>query len=279
MVRFISLSVFVLSVLAFGTVMVHGASRPILPVPGLPQIRNILAQIEAPIISVLTERFNLASDPSLYANNGSKLRHFISQQEIISAATGRYDYGKLEYPFTLPLIVPDKTSKENAFPPGRFHQDSYSGNPSITSFYLDTLVSLFNRSTSFYFHLDNSTVDDDAVLSLDRTLLALLSHRAHIGKIVAETKYAANVTGFTSLIEAQDGAGIRALVTNTTQEAGVLSQASAAADAFAQAWVTSGASVSDAFANNLQNAAAKLFKELIDITTDIEVQYLLQRLH
>ena len=96
---------------------------------------------------------------------------------------------------------------------------------------------------------------------------------AHIGKIVAETKYASNVTGFTSLIQAKDSAGIRALVTNTTQEAGVLSQASAAAGAFAQAWVTSGALVSDAFADNLQNAAAKLFRELIDITTDIEIQY------
>lgn len=81
------------------------------------------------------------------------------------------------------------------------------------------------------------------------------------------------MTGFTPLIEAQDSEGIRALVTNTTQEAGVLSQASTAASAFSDAWIHAGALVPSTFASNLQNATAMLFRELIDITTEIEVQY------
>jgi chorismate mutase len=97
--------------------------------------------------------------------------------------------------------------------------------------------------------------------------------RAHIGKIVAESKYASNVTGFTALIKANDTVGIRSLVTNTTQETGVLNQATASAAAFSDAWLKSGALVTDTFASNLQNATATLFRELIDITTEIEIEY------
>lgn len=255
------------------------ASRPALTVPGLVQIRDILAQLEAPIVSTLTERANLASDPSLYSNGGEKLLRFLQESELVSAARGRFAYGKLEYPFTLPRVAPDVTSPATPFPPGRFHEDSFSGNKNITEFYIDTLVPFFGSATSFYYHLDNSTLDDDAALRLDATLLSLLSHRAHIGKIVAETKYASDVAAFTALIDAQDATGIRVLVTNTTQEAGVLSQASAAATAFSDAWIKSGALVPATFASSLQNATARVFRELIDITTEIEIQYLLQRFH
>lgn len=53
----------------------------------------------------------------------------------------------------------------------------------------------------------------------------------------------------------------------------MLAQASAAAEAFSGAWAASGALVSSTFAARLQNATAVLFRELIDITTAIEVQY------
>lgn len=69
---------------------------------------------------------------------------FIAGGEAIGARLGRFAYGKLEYPFTLPLIAPDKITEKNAFPPGRFHQDTFSGNNNITAFYLETLVPLFS---------------------------------------------------------------------------------------------------------------------------------------
>lgn len=53
----------------------------------------------------------------------------------------------------------------------------------------------------------------------------------------------------------------------------MLAQANTAATAFANAWVASGALVSSTFTADLQNAAAKTFRELIDITTEIEIQY------
>ncbi|KAJ3559076.1 hypothetical protein NM688_g565 [Phlebia brevispora] len=223
--------------------------------------------------SVLTERMNLANDPSVYASDGARLLEFIALRERVAAASGRFAYGKLEYPFTLPIVSPDKITPSSPFPPGRFHQDMFSGNPNITKFYVTTLVPFFNSSTSYFYHLDNSTWNLDAVFNLDATLLALLSHRAHIGKVVAETKYASNVTGFTQLIKARDADGIRTLVTNTTQEAGVLAQAATAVSAFTEAWVSSGALVPDTFGSTLQQAAAVLFRELIDITTEIEIQY------
>lgn len=158
--------------------------------------QDILAQLEAPIIrftaiiilrllttcthsltSVLTERLNLATDPSLYAHDGVRLLQYIAHREQIAAATGRFSYGKLEYPFTLPIVFPDKATVANPFSPGRFHQDTFSGNANITAFYINTLAPLLNSSTSFFYHLDNSTTNDDVVLNLDATLFALLSHR------------------------------------------------------------------------------------------------------
>ncbi|KII94861.1 hypothetical protein PLICRDRAFT_169570 [Plicaturopsis crispa FD-325 SS-3] len=254
------------------------SARPFFPVPSLVAIRDILSQLEAPIVSTLTQRLALTSNPALYANNGSKLFDYIRRRETVAQRLHRFDYGKLEYPFTLPAIAPDVTTSDDEFPPGRFHQDTFTGNANLSAFYLNTLVPSFNSTTAYFFHLDNSTENDDAAMNLDATLLSLMSHRAHIGKIVAETKYASNVTGFTPLIRVQNADTIRVLLTNTTQEAGVLAQAQTAANALSSSWVTSGALVPSTFGADLQAAAAKLFRELIDITTQIEIEYLLQRL-
>ncbi|TFK47027.1 chorismate mutase [Heliocybe sulcata] len=248
-------------------------ARPYLPVPGLAQIRDILANLEAPIISALTERINLVTPPDLYANDGAGLMSYLLARETSAASSGRYDYGKLEYPFTLPPIPPDIATPSDPFPPGRFHQDTYSGNPNITTFYLTTLVPFFNSSTSYFYHLDNSTYNPDAVYNLDATLLALLSHRAHIGKVVAETKYASNVTEMTKLIKASDSAGLLAAITNTTQEAAVYAQASTAASGFSAGWIQAGAILPVTFNSTLEAATQTLFHELVPITSEIEVQY------
>lgn len=52
-----------------------------------------------------------------------------------------------------------------------------------------------------------------------------------------------------------------------------MQQASTAASGFSSAWVMAGASEPPSFGNGLQNVTSKLFRELIDVTTDIEVQY------
>ena len=102
---------------------------------------------------------------------------FLAPRERAAAESGRYDYGKLEYPFTLPIVAPDRTTKANQFAPGRFHQDTFSGNANLTKFYVSALVPFLNSTTSFFYHLDNSTRNDDAVFNLDATLLTLLSNR------------------------------------------------------------------------------------------------------
>ena len=94
-----------------------------------------------------------------------------------------------------------------------------------------------------------------------------------MGKIVAESKYATNVTGFTPLIKAGNADAIRVLLTNTAQESSVLAQAATAASAFSSAWIASGALVSANFATGLSNIVALAFRELIDVTTDIEIEY------
>jgi len=261
------------------------ASRPFFSVPTLTQIRDILAQLEAPIVSTLVQRFSLPANPSLYANgNASPLHKFLAGREEAAQALGRYDYGTLEYAYTLPVITPDVASSADAFPPGRFHQDTFTGNANISAFYTGTLVPLLSTSTTgFFFHLSNGSStpdaqDTDAVLGIDVALLQLLSNRAHIGKVVAESKFAGNASLYTPLIHAQDSASIRTLLTNTTQETQVLLQADAAAVALATAWTAAGELVPSGFETTVRNATAKVFRELIDITTEIEIEYLLKRL-
>ncbi|KAH8103919.1 chorismate mutase [Cristinia sonorae] len=256
------------------------SKTPVFTVPTLTQIRDILGQIQPPIISALAERYKLGFNPELYANGAQPLRDFLKPRENVAKASGRYAYGKLEYPFIIPAVVkPDVTSKTNTFPPGRFHQDSYSGNPDLFAFYITTIVPLFTSPKPTFFHLDNSTVNNDAALNLDATILDLLSHRSSIGKVVAESKFAADVASFTSLIQARNTTQIRVLLTNTTQEATVLTGATNAASAFTTAWTSSGALDSPTYASDFSNIAFTTFRRLIDITTDIEVQYLLERFH
>jgi chorismate mutase len=105
-----------------------------------------------------------------------------------------------------------------------------------------------------------------------------MAARAAIGKCVAETKYASNVTTFTDLIKKKDASTIRTLLTNKTQEAGVLAQAKTAADALGNAWIASGGIVDPGFVGKVENAAALVFEELIEITTEYEIKYILARL-
>ncbi|TFK69861.1 chorismate mutase [Pluteus cervinus] len=263
--------------------------RPGLTVPTLTQVRGILALLEAPIISTLVSRAALPAEASLYSNGGQDLLAYIAKKEKVASSAGRFDYGTLEYPFTLPLVRPDRTTNKNTFPPGRFHQDTFSPNSNLTTFYINTLVPLIQAanvaagSSSVFFHMASPTpADVDAKYNLDATLLALLSHRASIGKIVAESKFASNTTGFIPLIESKDVSTIRILLTNTTQESVVLATADAAAQEVANAWgeaQTFPVEVQMAFTSSVQEAVAKLFRELIDVTTLVEVKYLLQRLN
>jgi len=262
--------------------------RPDLTVPTLTQVRDILALLEGPIVTTLVERAALPAEPALYANNGQGLLNFIKAREVVAAASGRFDYGTLEYPFTQSLVAPDKTSSSNPFPPGRFHQDTFSPNANLTSFYLNTLIPLIRTantaagSSSVFFHLTSPTpADADAKYNLDATLLALISHRSSIGKVVGESKFAANVSGFTPLIKLKDATTIQVLLTNVTQEEVVLEGAASASLAVATAWETAQTATTAttaAFVASIQAATAKLFRELIDITTQVEVEYILQRL-
>jgi len=262
--------------------------RPALMVPTLTEVRAILARIQSPIISTLVSRAALPADPSLYADDGRSLISFTHKKEVVARSTGRYAYGSLEYPFTLPLVSPDATAPTNCFPGGRFHQDTYTPNTDLLSFYLKTLVPRLQdanaaQRTSTFFHLSGpvGAADTDAKYTLDAQLLALFSHRASLGKIIAESKYAANITGYTSLMRSRDADSIRHLLTNTTQEQIVLDGAASASLTLAMAWEgaqTTSPDISNAFVARIQAAVAEVYRELIRVTTEVEVQYLLYRL-
>ncbi|KAG6815765.1 hypothetical protein H0H93_009059, partial [Arthromyces matolae] len=248
--------------------------RPKLPVPQLAQTRDILARLQAPIISTLISRTALPIDNE----DEGPLFSFIHSIERQSPQ--RFFYGTLEYPFTLANISPDSGSIDS-FPPGTFHQDTFTPNRELFAFYHESLVpaigpvNAVTGAKSIYFHLVDQTNEADkaAEYTLDSQLLALLSHRVSIGKLVAEAKFAADVPTYTPLINSQDEEALRALVTNKTQEALVLSAAANATTDLAAAW---GAAQSLSptqilnFTQQIQPVVAQLYGKLIDLTTTVE---------
>lgn len=272
--------------------------EPTFQVPSLAKVRDILARLEAPIISTIVSRAALPAEKELYAYNGIYLTEYIQQQEYISSISKTFRYGSLEYPFTMPITNTDGWKPKSLFPPGTFRQDSFTPNKNLTTFYLHDFLPLLRSMSgdlsgnSPFYHLSNGThrdrhsrqhkiADASAKLALDYQLLNLLSHRASIGKVVAEAKYGASTNAYTNLIKHRDRNGIRKLLTNTTQEASVLKDAQTASKALASAWETAqdaSKADSDKFVRDIQKLAAKTFRELIDITTQVEIEYLLHRL-
>jgi chorismate mutase len=256
--------------------------------PTLLEIRDILAQFVPAIVSTVVQRMALPVTPALYAGGRASVLHtYLAAHEQLGLAQHRYDYGTLEYPFTTnATVIPDRTTQANAYPPGRFHQDKFTPNVNLTAFYTQAFVPLLNASAnSFFAHLSNPAQglfpgrgDADAALSLDVALLQILSNRASNGKVVAESKFLGNATVFRALIAAQDADTIHTLLVNRTQEGVVLAQADSAAVALTGAWTAAGGIVPASFEASVRNATFTVFRNLIDVTTQTEVEYLLRRL-
>lgn len=257
-------------------------------VPTLFEIRDILAQFVPAIVSTVVQRMALPVEPALYAGGDhSALHTYLAARERLGLKNHRYDYGTLEYPFTTnSTIVPDHATTANPYPPGRFHQDTFTPNVNLTAFYTQEFVPLLNASADSYFaHLSNPAQmlfpgrgDTDDTLSLDVALLQILSNRACNGKVVAESKFLGNATVFQALIKAQDANAILGLLINRTQESVVLAQADGAAVALTSAWTASGGIVPATFEASIRNTTFKVFRNLIDLTTQTELEYLLRRL-
>jgi len=278
-VRFTTLAA-VVTILAGGTHAHSERGRQQFPVPTLTDVRDILAQLEWPIISNVVNRYFVPVIPKLYGNNSdAPLQRYLKQEEITARLLGRYSYGQLEYPYEINGPAPD--SNGTLFKPGTFHEDGKSSNPALLTFYTTTVLPLIAQTPTrpFYFHLANeSNADGDAALEADVNILQLISHRVHIGKTVAESKYAGDVALYTPLIHSGNSTALRALVTNTTQEQVVLTQADQAVNATVQAVIASGEIVPPGLLAAARSVVAKLFRELIDETTLVEIDYLLARL-
>jgi chorismate mutase len=207
-------------------------------------------------------------------------------REQTALALGRYQYGTLEAAFTFDTITKDKTTPNNPFPPGRYHNSDFNPATNLTAWYTKTFIPLLNTSTDGYFaHLSNATTnlfpdstDDDAALALDVQLLQTMANRASVSAAVAEAKFASDVAGFTALIQANNVSAIHTALLNLTQEGVVLAAADTAATALATAYITAGAILPADFVTAVRNATHLLYRNLIDLTTLGEITYILQRL-
>lgn len=111
----------------------------------------------------------------------------------------------------------------------------------------------------------------------DIACLQALSRRIHFGKFVAESKFQSDPEKYTSLIKAEDRAGIDESITNSAVEKKVLDRLRLKAQTYGK-----DPSIPDGTKGQAKinvEAVVSMYKDfVIPLTKEVEVEYLMQRL-
>ncbi|MGL4370027.1 MAG: chorismate mutase, partial [Spirochaetota bacterium] len=108
----------------------------------------------------------------------------------------------------------------------------------------------------------------------DIAALQALSKRIHYGAFIAESKFQSHTAEFTGLIQAKDEKGLMALLTDAKVEEQVLERVAIKASAYGQepASDTKIFKIAPGIIRNIYE------KEIIPLTKEVEILYLLKRL-
>ncbi|XAR71272.1 Chorismate mutase [Bertholletia excelsa] len=243
-------------------------------------IRHSLIKQEDSIIFSLLERsqycFNADTyDPNAFfmdGFNGSLVDFMVKETEKLHARVGRYKSPD-EHPF-----FPDDLP-EPMLPPLKYPQvlhpiaDSININDKVWDMYFrDLLPRLVKKG-------DDGNSGSAAVC--DTICLQILSKRIHYGKFVAEAKFRASPTAYEAVIRAQDRTKLMNLLTYPEVEEAIKRRVEMKAKAYGQ-------EVSDKEALNKVDPLYKIKPSLVadlygdwimPLTKEVQVEYLLRRLH
>ena len=185
----------------------------------LANIRNVLIRLEETIIFGLIERAQFARNLVIYKQGGvsnelqkeSLLDFMLHETEKSHALVRRYTSPD-EHPFFDHLPSPILPALDFSKTP--LHPNHININATIRILYEEKIIPQLCQPG------DDHQYGSSAVN--DVNLLQSLSKRIHYGKFVAESKFSADPTCFTSLISAQDTTAIMAAITNQQVEEEVL---------------------------------------------------------
>jgi chorismate mutase len=236
----------------------------------LQNLRSNLIRQEETIIFSMIERSQFKQNINIYIKGfiqipdfpGSFLDYFLAETEKVHSRVRRYTAPD-EHPFTENLPEPLITTSDYTWP---IKKTEININRKILQIYIDTIIPQICR--------DGDDRNYGSSSLCDITALQSISKRIHYGKFIAESKFQTQSEEFTKLIKLKDEQGLMDLLTDATVEEQVLNRVKIKAAAY----------------GNEPTAAVNEFKiepdiirsiyksEIIPLTKEVEVLYLLQRL-
>ncbi|XP_027356909.1 chorismate mutase 2-like [Abrus precatorius] len=244
----------------------------------LDSARASLVRQEDTIIFGLIERARFPINSPTYHQNYTSIPHFnaslldflVQNNEAIQAKAGRY-INPEENPFfpdnLPPSMVPHYNFSQFLQPVGAL----ININKSIWKMYFDELLPMFVASS------DDGNYAQTA--ASDLALLQAISRRIHYGKFVAEAKFRASPKDYEPLIRARDRKALTKLLTSESVEKMVVKRVEKKAMVFGQEVSLDRDVESNKYKVDPSVASGLYQKWIIPLTKNVEVEYLLRRLH
>ncbi|KAJ7044173.1 chorismate mutase [Mycena alexandri] len=266
----------------------------------LDRIRGVLNRLEDTIIFSLIERAQFAQNPRIYQRGafpeltavgfqGSWLEWFLKETETFHAKARRYTSPD-EYPFTSDL--PDPILPSLKFPK-ILYPNSINANPSIMTFYIETIVPRITRGATEALATwkrangisREAEFEDDrhcnygSAATIDVEALQHISKRVHYGKFVSESKFQENPAAFIPHIQSRNRAALEGLITKPEVEKKLLLRLKKKAVTYAQDIADGDFKREVAFSKIDVDGVVDLYESfIIPLTKEVEVDYLLNRL-
>ncbi|OQS03709.1 chorismate mutase [Thraustotheca clavata] len=252
----------------------------------LDDYRNDLIRQEETIIFALIERAQFARNAAIYRKRsettpslrefkgkyssfqGSFLDFLLSGTEKLHALNRRYTAPDENafFPHLLPEPILQPVNYPTVLIP-----NSININEQIMNVYLQKILPHVTVD------VDDSTTYGSAA-NADVAVLQALSKRIHFGKFIAEAKFQAETEKYTQLIRNNDAAGIMATLTNMVVEEKVAKRVCLKASTYGQD-IDTQASGNPHWKVDPQLISDLYLNYVMPLTKEVQVAYLLQRLH
>ncbi|KAI9803341.1 MAG: chorismate mutase aro7 [Piccolia ochrophora] len=245
----------------------------------LSNIRYQLIRLEDTITFYLIERVQFPLNRTIYIPGAlqlpdptlSFLDWMLQGQERLHSLVRRYQSPD-EYPF-FPAVLQTPILKPLNYPQV-LHPNNVNLNEKLKKSYIDHILP---AACSHAGRKDRGETQENygSAGTIDVFCLQALSRRIHFGKFVAEAKFRDDHPTYTRLIRAGDREGIAALITNEKVEKMVLERLRLKAKTYG----LDPSAGTENWKINVDAVVAMYKDHVIPLTKEVEVEYLMQRLH
>ncbi|KAL8293549.1 hypothetical protein RQP46_000250 [Phenoliferia psychrophenolica] len=258
----------------------------------LDNIRRTLVRLEDTIIFSLIERAQFAYNPKMYTPEGfadvlhdagfagSWLDWLLRETEMSHAKIRRYDSPD-EHPFTPKDQLPQPILPPMNYPPLLYgpSADPVNVNPQIMDFYIKQVVPTITKTVTDKLGKANDDGNYGSASTRDIECLQAISRRIHCGMFVSESKFLSCPADFVPHILSRNTAALEGLITKPAVEAALLVRLEKKARWYGHGAESDGKETAEDESKVRVEEVVRVYREnIIPLTKDVEVDYLLRRL-